>query len=678
MTKNSYSEYAEFREKQAAVLDALNTSVKLFESLDSSGAVDAVRRIAQRVSQDSFKVLVLGEFKRGKSTFINALLGDEILPAYSMPCTAVINEIKWGEDKRAVLHLRDDLETDAIDRIPEALRDKLQTDDTGAFLPIQIPIENLEDFVVIPDPSKDHEASVAETPYKKVEIFWPIDLCRNGVELIDSPGLNEHRTRTSITTNYLQTADAVIFVLSCHALGGKSEIHVMDEDVRGSGHENIFIVCNRFDEIGDHERQRVIEYAQSKLVPRTAFGKSGVYFISSLDAMEGKCEGDSARVARSGLPNLESDLSRFLVEDRGRVKLMQPARELSTYIGKSVADTIPTQSRMLDQSLETLEQKYSSMKPRLIDAEEKRKAIMERIDRDRARLRDDIHRELQNRIKDLSLAIPGWLLSFEPTNTIKFVSMESATTQAASVIRECSQHAEWRLELEQSEWQRHHFQPFLQERLEEIGESIRAPLGNLLDGLDALKADLSDDDSQLIAKHEEIHPIERLLSAAGGFVIGGVGSAMLGSMLGYKEMLKSLIPAFGVTLGLMLLGFTNPLVFIGALLGAGALQGVLSSQSATRKIVETTADTLAQKLRESADEMATRMAEVVCKRTAEVADQINSGMESEIQEIRDQMASVLEEKRQGEESVAARKDELLHISQSLGSIQDQLSCFLFE
>jgi len=46
-------------------------------------------------------------------------------------------------------------------------------------------------------------------PYEKVEIFWPVELCRNGVEVIDSPGLNEHTTREQITMDYLSIVDAV-------------------------------------------------------------------------------------------------------------------------------------------------------------------------------------------------------------------------------------------------------------------------------------------------------------------------------------------------------------------------------------------------------------------------------------------------------------------------------------
>jgi hypothetical protein len=67
------------------------------------------------------------------------------------------------------------------------------------------------------------------------------------------PGLNEHGTRTRVTMDYLLTVDAVLFVVSCQALGSKSEMDAIDQNVRGAGHEDVFFICNRFDEI----RERV-------------------------------------------------------------------------------------------------------------------------------------------------------------------------------------------------------------------------------------------------------------------------------------------------------------------------------------------------------------------------------------------------------------------------------------
>src|SRR5215471_17491777 len=90
------------------------------------------------VRQDTFKVLVLGEFKTGKSTFINALLGEAVLPSYAVPTTAIINEIKWGEERRALLHFRSEEKE-----------------------PLDIPVDQLEDYVVI----KSSEDEVASSPY---------------------------------------------------------------------------------------------------------------------------------------------------------------------------------------------------------------------------------------------------------------------------------------------------------------------------------------------------------------------------------------------------------------------------------------------------------------------------------------------------------------------------------
>ena len=72
----------------------------------------------------------MGEFNRGKSTFINALLGQRVLPAYVLPTTAIINEVKWGQQRRAVLH-------------------HLPKKDGKVKPPLDIPIDQLEKYTTI-------------------------------------------------------------------------------------------------------------------------------------------------------------------------------------------------------------------------------------------------------------------------------------------------------------------------------------------------------------------------------------------------------------------------------------------------------------------------------------------------------------------------------------------------
>ena len=54
------------------------------------------REVIQRIEESSFSVAVVGEFKRGKSTFINALLGSEVLPSDVLPCSATLNRVTYG------------------------------------------------------------------------------------------------------------------------------------------------------------------------------------------------------------------------------------------------------------------------------------------------------------------------------------------------------------------------------------------------------------------------------------------------------------------------------------------------------------------------------------------------------------------------------------------------------
>ncbi len=72
---------------------------------------------------------------------------------------------------------------------------------------MSIPYDKIEDYVVIPM-GKNPKDMLLESPYERVELFWPLELLKNGIEIIDSPGLNEHATRTKVTMDFISRADA--------------------------------------------------------------------------------------------------------------------------------------------------------------------------------------------------------------------------------------------------------------------------------------------------------------------------------------------------------------------------------------------------------------------------------------------------------------------------------------
>ncbi|MES1160606.1 MAG: dynamin family protein, partial [Bacteroidota bacterium] len=208
-SKKNYQRYQE-QKKQVEVL--LGNAKNIFSSLNMATEAEKAIKMEEKIRSEAFKVMVLGRFNVGKSTFINALLGQEILPAYAIPCTAVINEVKYSETRRARLFFKDPLP----ERIPEEISPKalnyIRNNKGMSPAPLEIPVTRLQEFVVIPNPEKEQAESIAETPYERVELYWDLPLCKDGVEIIDSPGLDESISRNQITVNYLTKADAILFV----------------------------------------------------------------------------------------------------------------------------------------------------------------------------------------------------------------------------------------------------------------------------------------------------------------------------------------------------------------------------------------------------------------------------------------------------------------------------------
>src|SRR5262249_19035049 len=192
---------------------------------------------------------------------------------------------------------------------------------------------------------QDEERDVRESPYTHVEIFWPLELCRNNVEIIDSPGLNENEVREKVATDYLRRVDAVLFVVTALRLGPSMHEAEAIANLKEAGHEEIFFIVNRFDQLQMRDRDQVRQRALIKLAPLTKRANA-LHFISSLDALEGRLKSDDERLGRSGLLELEQELKRFLVQERGRIKLLRAASELRVIIHRTQS-TIPEIENLL-------------------------------------------------------------------------------------------------------------------------------------------------------------------------------------------------------------------------------------------------------------------------------------------------------------------------------------------
>ena len=278
--------------------------------------------MSQKVHSDSFKIQLVGTFKNGKSTFINALLGEDILPTRILPCTAVVSEVKYGDSKKAILHFRNPLPDKLIDCIPEATLNHMRKHGMKNVPPMEIEYDRIDEYVTIPIDGDPEEISMM-SPYMSVELFYPSTLLKEGVEIIDSPGLNEADERTRVTLDYLDKADAIIVLLDATKLCSKDEMETIENILLAKGFNDMFFVVNFMDRIPARERGDVEKFAKAKL---NGYSKNDIYYISALQAVDAKIEGDDAKYINSGMKAFEDRLTVFLTKDKGRIKLVQPSK----------------------------------------------------------------------------------------------------------------------------------------------------------------------------------------------------------------------------------------------------------------------------------------------------------------------------------------------------------------
>jgi predicted GTPase len=188
-------------------LAALDLCTQLADSYQREDLVGRLRQARARLVDGETKVLVIGEFKQGKSSLVNALLSAAVCPVDDDIATAVPTVIRWAEVAQAVtLSIPPGVEVDQ-----DILDDQLRRD--------PIDIGRLAEFVT-ERANPDNEKRV-----RMVEIGLPRQLLQGGLAIVDTPGVGGLDTlHAAITLRTLPLADAVMFVTDASAEFSQPEL----------------------------------------------------------------------------------------------------------------------------------------------------------------------------------------------------------------------------------------------------------------------------------------------------------------------------------------------------------------------------------------------------------------------------------------------------------------------
>ena len=298
--------------------ELINLSNKLLTKdyvRNNSRIYQLLREFVASMKNDFYTILVLGEFKRGKSTFINALLGQSLLPMNVLPETATINAIMYNDEPKLNVVFNDGREV------------------TG-----EVTYEYLNQFS-----ARQENSQVNEIKY--IKIGYPLELLHNRIVLVDTPGVSDiNEQRCEVTYQFIPKANAVIFLLDANSPLKKTERDFIEEKILSNGIKNILFILNKYDDVDEDEEEDLLDDVKERLL--SAFNtKVQKYKIEDI-----KLYPLSARQALQGIEQ-ENDM----LHEASGLETVKKALENMIFNGDIERDKIEKYKSQLREILDMLE-----------------------------------------------------------------------------------------------------------------------------------------------------------------------------------------------------------------------------------------------------------------------------------------------------------------------------------
>lgn len=271
----------------------------LGEQLNDLGFLPRIIAAEEKLCQEKMRLLIIGEFSRGKSTLINAILGHPVLPSKVNPSTAVINTIRGGAEANLKI-----------------------IDQAGLCTDIDLPEERVNKFLDQYVTTANDQANTI----KQVSITWPGRLEKWDFEIVDTPGVNDlDEAREELTFNYLAQADACVLLLDSQQPLSRSEINFLQYKVLPKDISRLLFVINRMDEVtetpDDETNQRLFNYVRGLLSDTVeSLSEPEIYLVSSKETLRARYK-NTASPWLKPFEEFEAALLHFVVDNgcKGRL-----------------------------------------------------------------------------------------------------------------------------------------------------------------------------------------------------------------------------------------------------------------------------------------------------------------------------------------------------------------------
>lgn len=321
----------------SSLVQTLRQAVGLLDTDANQRLKQSVITLCDRVVQGDYRIAVFGPFNYGKSTLLNAILGEKALPIDLIPTTGAAIVVRYG----ATLQTRITLKTGQV--ITAAGTDVLKR------------------YAILDDQRRMREDVAA------VAVHCPHPFLRAGIELLDLPGTDDRDQQNDLVQDYLLTADLVVQMLDGRKLMALGEREHLRDWLLDRGIKTVLFVVNFLNLMPEADQQQVsyrLRFVAESFRSDLPVGISNLYRVDALPALRARLKGDMAMAQTTGLPILESALQTIV--QLQQPQMLQARQQRLRTVVQAVYTPLQNQANTLAATLEDSHQQYQTEKAAIL------------------------------------------------------------------------------------------------------------------------------------------------------------------------------------------------------------------------------------------------------------------------------------------------------------------------
>ncbi|MBI3284880.1 MAG: dynamin family protein [Burkholderiales bacterium] len=374
-----FQEYSDWRKGVVTALEQYRAWIHGSDMADAASE-QRLARLMERLVDDKLSIAFVAEFSRGKSELINAIFfadyGQRILPSSAGRTTMCPTELLYDETIPPCIRLLP-IETRAEalstsdykgqSHVWTVLPLNIQSGDgmLEAFKQVgltkKVTVELAKSYGLFDEDDPDAPLEIDEnglveiSQWRHAIVNFPHPLLKEGLIIVDTPGLNAIGTEPELTLNLIPNAHAVLFILAADTGVTKSDIEVWRSHI-GAGPGRM-VVLNKIDSMWDELRtpeeiETQIRHQISTVAHTLALDEKQIFPVSAQKGLVAKIHKDAPLLARSRLPALEYALSKELIPAKQDIIRAQLSAEINEVTGAQQAVISARSRSVVEQMLE--------------------------------------------------------------------------------------------------------------------------------------------------------------------------------------------------------------------------------------------------------------------------------------------------------------------------------------